>query len=108
MPTKTRSTAKKPLSKNGQANRDPSDSVSLKGQRRWLRHVGAAALSVSLVGIFWSTRSNWVDEMRLWKAVGDAAYVLLLFTLALGPIAKLVPSARKWLPDDEDLSSLNF
>ena len=27
--------------------------------------------------------------MRLWKAVGDAAFVLLLLTLALGPLARL-------------------
>ena len=32
--------------------------------------------------------------MRLWKAVGDAAFVLLIAALAVGPIARLVPSAR--------------
>ncbi len=56
-----------------------------------------ATCSAGLVGIFWATRSNWVDEMRLWKAVGDAAYILLLAALALGPLTKLVPSTRKWL-----------
>jgi len=56
-----------------------------------------ALCSAGLVGIFWSTRSNWVAEMRLWKAVGDAAYVLLLASLALGPLTKLVPSTRRWL-----------
>ena len=56
-----------------------------------------ALCSAGLVGIFWSTRSEWVDEMRLWKAVGDASYVLLLAALALGPITKLVPSTRPWL-----------
>ena len=35
--------------------------------------------------------------MRLWKAVGDAAYVLLLAALAIGPISKLFPSTRRWL-----------
>lgn len=37
--------------------------------------------------------------MRLWKAVGDSAFVLLLLTLSLGPLARLVrPAARllKW------------
>jgi len=43
-----------------------------------------ALCSAGLVGVFWSTRSNWVAEMPLWKAVGDAAYVLLLAALALG------------------------
>ncbi|NNC81368.1 MAG: hypothetical protein HKN94_14590 [Acidimicrobiales bacterium] len=32
--------------------------------------------------------------MRLWKAVGDAAFVLLVSALAVGPIARLVRSAR--------------
>ncbi len=35
--------------------------------------------------------------MRLWKAVGDSAYVLLLVALLLGPVSKLVPSTRPWL-----------
>ncbi|NOX30860.1 MAG: hypothetical protein GXP35_12560 [Actinobacteria bacterium] len=35
--------------------------------------------------------------MRLWKAVGDASYVLLLAALVLGPLAKLVPATRGWL-----------
>jgi len=35
--------------------------------------------------------------MRLWKAVGDASYVLLLVTLILGPLAKLVPVTRSWV-----------
>ncbi|MDE0805560.1 MAG: ferric reductase-like transmembrane domain-containing protein [Acidimicrobiales bacterium] len=65
--------------------------------RRWPRHVVLAAASAGLVGLFWMTRPNWVAEMRLWKAAGDAAYVLLLATLAVGPLAKLVPSARRWL-----------
>ena len=35
--------------------------------------------------------------MRLWKAVGDTAYVLLLATMAVGPLARLTPVARPWL-----------
>jgi sulfoxide reductase heme-binding subunit YedZ len=35
--------------------------------------------------------------MRLWKAVGDASYMLLIGTLAIGPMAKLLPSMRRWL-----------
>jgi len=66
-------------------------------RRRWLRHLGAAALSGALVWFFWWTRPNWSSDMRLWKAVGDASYVLLLVTLILGPLAKLVPSTRSWV-----------
>ncbi|MDW3178650.1 MAG: ferric reductase-like transmembrane domain-containing protein [Acidimicrobiia bacterium] len=63
-------------------------------RRRLTRHVVVAASSASLVGIFWATRSNWESEMRLWKAVGDASFMLLLAALAAGPIARLMPSAR--------------
>lgn len=66
-------------------------------RRRWHRHLVMALCSAGLVGVFWSTRSNWVAEMRLWKAVGDAAYVLLLASLALGPLTRLAPSTRSWL-----------
>ena len=51
-----------------------------------------------LVGLFWATRPTWDAEMRLWKAVGDAAFVLLLGTLALGPIARLIRPATRMLP----------
>lgn len=54
-----------------------------------LRHVTVAALAAALVGMYWATRPTWDNEMRLWKAVGDAAFVLLLLTLSLGPAARL-------------------
>ena len=34
--------------------------------------------------------------MRLWKAVGDAAFVLLLLTLSVGPLARITRSAT-WM-----------
>ena len=65
----------------------------------WLpRRLRFQRVSAGLVGVFWSTRSNWVDEMRLWKAVGDASYVLVLAALALVQLTKLIPSTRPWLP----------
>lgn len=63
-------------------------------RRRLVRHLVVASISAGLVGVFWSTRPNWVPEMRLWKAVGDAAFVLLVAALAVGPISRLAPSAR--------------
>lgn len=83
-----------------QAGSDPKRSRPTRttgGLKRSTRHLIVALCSAGLVGVFWATRSNWVAEMRLWKAVGDAAYVLLLAALALGPTAKLVPSTRSWL-----------
>lgn len=74
-----------------------SDDELTTTNRRWFRHVVVAVAAVALVGVFWLTRPNWVPEMRLWKAVGDAAYVLLVSALALGPVSKLMPSTRSWL-----------
>jgi methionine sulfoxide reductase heme-binding subunit len=66
-------------------------------RRKLFRHLVLAVASAGLVWIFWQTRSNWVSDMRLWKAVGDASYVLLLVALSLGPLSKLLPSTRSWL-----------
>lgn len=63
-----------------------------------VRHVAAAALGTALVGLFWATRPSWSGEMRLWKAVGDAAFVLLLITLCLGPLARIARPVSALLP----------
>lgn len=55
----------------------------------WARHVGVGLLAALLVGLFWRSRMEWDAEMRLWRAVGDAAFVLLAFALASGPLAVL-------------------
>ena len=49
-----------------------------------------ATLGGLLALVFWASRPTWSPEMRLWKAVGDAAFGLLLLTLAVGPLARLV------------------
>lgn len=48
-------------------------------------------LALALVGLFWASRPQWVDDMRLWRAVGDASFVLLALSLAIGPAARLFP-----------------
>lgn len=55
-----------------------------------VRHLAIAALAGALVWAFWASRPTWDPEMRLWKAAGDAAFVLLLLTLMTGPLARLV------------------
>lgn len=73
--------------------------VAVRRRQRWVRHGVAAVTAGGLVGLFWWSRPAWVPEMRLWKAVGDASYVLLIVTLAAGPLAKLMPRLRgltKW------------
>ena len=52
-------------------------------------------LAATLVAAFWASRPQWVADMRLWRAVGDASLVLLSFTLAVGPAGRLVPAAAR-------------
>jgi len=96
MATQTTTKKKHPASV-GRGGVNDGLAARMPTRRRWLRHVLVALSSAGLIGFFWSTRSNWVDEMRLWKAVGDASYVLLLVTLFLGPLAKLIPATRSWV-----------
>lgn len=53
----------------------------------WARHATIALLSAALTLAFWRSRMEWDPEMRMWKAVGDASFVLLTLALALGPLA---------------------
>lgn len=62
------------------------------------RHAAMVVMASALVWVFWASRPQWVPEMRLWKAVGDGSLVLLLATVALGPLARLAPRTRRWLP----------
>ena len=63
-----------------------------------VRHVAVAIGSAALVTLFWASRPTWSAEMRLWKAVGDAAFVLLLVTLSLGPLARISRPFIRLLP----------
>ena len=63
-----------------------------------VRHAGALALAAGSFAVFWASRPVWDPEMRLWKAVGDAALVLLLLTMAVGPVARLWRAAGRALP----------
>jgi len=62
------------------------------------RHSVMLALSAALVGVFWVSRPQWDPEMRLWKAIGDGSLLLLVATVALGPLARLARPVRRWLP----------
>lgn len=53
----------------------------------WARHLAIAALSAALTLLFWRSRMEWDPEMRTWKAVGDASFVLLALALLVGPLA---------------------
>jgi len=71
--------------------------TSVPNRRRWPRHVFVAGAALATGFVFWWARPEWDAEMRLWKAVGDTAYVLLLATMVVGPLARLAPVARGWL-----------
>lgn len=62
------------------------------------RHVGTGVLTALLLAGFWASRPEWSPDMRLWRAVGDTAIVLLFVSLALGPAAKLSSRAGRFLP----------
>ena len=63
-----------------------------------LRHaVTVAATALLLLG-FWFSRMEWSPDMRLWRAVGDVAAVLLFASLALGPATRLFRPLGRLLP----------
>lgn len=54
-----------------------------------LRHLLIGSIAVFLTFVFWIAHYEWDDEMRLWRALGDAGYFLLFMTLIIGPLNKL-------------------
>lgn len=80
-----------------------ASTVSPSGGRWLVRHAGAALIAVASFGVFWASRPEWSWDMRLWKAVGDAALVLLLLTMAIGPLARLWRAAGRALPFRREL-----
>lgn len=62
-----------------------------------LRHLAVGVLAILLGLVFWRSRMEWDPEMRLWKAVGDASFLLLALALAAGPLAILLPAAKPLL-----------
>lgn len=60
-----------------------------------VRSVVEGLLAPVLVGAFWASRPQWTEDMRLWRAVGDAAVVLLALSLAMGPAGRLLPAVAR-------------
>ncbi len=91
------------MAKEAQAGRSGGPSAATgsrsKTRRRIGRHLVVAAIAGAAIWVFWLSRPRWSADMRLWKAVGDSSYVLLLGALAIGPLSKLLPATRpliKW------------
>ncbi|WP_341360957.1 ferric reductase-like transmembrane domain-containing protein [Georgenia sp. M64] len=62
-----------------------------------VRHSVLAVATLVLVFAFWRSRMEWTPDMRLWRALGDAAVVLLFASLAMGPAARLSAVAARAL-----------
>ena len=62
-----------------------------------VRHAVVFLLAGVLLLAFWASRPEWSPEMRLWRAVGDAAVMLLFASLTIGPLARLWGPAGRLL-----------
>lgn len=62
------------------------------------RHTVVGVSVLVLVYSFWFGHYEWQEDMRLWKAFGDVAYVSLVFTLMIGPLSKLWNTTKFLIP----------
>ena len=53
------------------------------------KHLLVFSIALSLTFVFWLAHYEWNEDMRLWRAFGDAGYTLLFVTLIIGPLSKL-------------------
>jgi methionine sulfoxide reductase heme-binding subunit len=58
------------------------------------KHGIVGVISIVLVYVFWLAHYEWHPDMRLWRTFGDAGYLLLSFTLMIGPLSKLWGSTK--------------
>lgn len=62
------------------------------------RHIVTLVLAGFFGALFWYSRLDWDPEMRLWRAFGDASFMLLFISLSAGPLARLWPPAALLIP----------
>lgn len=71
--------------------------LGIKDYKTLLRRHGIVVLfSLILIDVFWQSRLQWAPEMRLWRAMGDASFVILAVILSIGPLARLWPPASQF------------
>ena len=63
-----------------------------------VRHLLIGLVGFGLVYAFWLSRPQWSAEMRFWRAVGDGSFMLLIFTLAIGPLSRLWSGFGRFVP----------
>ncbi|MFZ1396105.1 MAG: hypothetical protein WAS33_04360 [Candidatus Promineifilaceae bacterium] len=64
----------------------------------YVRHLSIGIIAVVLALPYWYGRLDWDPEMRFWRAVGDSSFLLLFFTMLIGPLAKHWPAAGRLVP----------
>ncbi|MFT4309876.1 MAG: ferric reductase-like transmembrane domain-containing protein [Candidatus Woesearchaeota archaeon] len=62
-----------------------------KVSRAIIKHAIVGIISFALIFFFWYSRQDIGAEPRIWKALGDAAFIMLAYTLIIGPLAKINP-----------------
>lgn len=76
------------------------------------RHLAAFGLTVALLWYFWSVHQQALrssEGSSLWnKVFADASVVLLCLVLMLGPLARLVPRLRRFVPWGRELGIAMF
>jgi methionine sulfoxide reductase heme-binding subunit len=65
--------------------------------RAALRHLGIILLAAAMVYAFGAVHGHWSPMHRWNKATADASLVLLTFTMAMGPAARLWPALRRFI-----------
>jgi len=64
----------------------------------FIRHLLVGSIAVLITFVFWLAHYEWDEEMRLWRAFGDAGYSLLFVTLIIGPLSILWPRSNSLVP----------
>ena len=62
--------------------------------RTAVRHVITILVAAALVYAFGAVHGHWSPMHRWNKATADASIILLTFTMAFGPAARLLPARR--------------
>jgi sulfoxide reductase heme-binding subunit YedZ len=62
------------------------------------RHLWVIAIGAAVVWAFWVSRPEWAAMHRWNRAFADASVILIALALAIGPLARFLRTARRWLP----------
>ena len=85
-------------SSTASADRAPVAGTGGRPRLGLVRHCWLMLATALLLALFWRSRMDWSPEMRLWRAFGDTAIVLLFAVLTLGPVARFSTAVGRLLP----------